>query len=104
MRGFAPSLLALSAGVAWLAITTAFLPASSEGIRKTGTATSLGGACDTGAVIARLPDVQEASGLVSSRRNPGVLWTHNDSGQPLLYAFGTDGKLRGRVSVTGAVV
>lgn len=27
-------------------------------------------------------DLEEASGLVASRRYPGMLWTHNDSGHP----------------------
>jgi hypothetical protein len=30
-----------------------------------------------------------------------VLWSHNDSGQPLLYAFGVDGSPRGVVRVAG---
>lgn len=38
----------------------------------------------------------EASGLVVSRKNPGVLWTHNDSGNaPWLYALAEDGSTRG---------
>ncbi len=49
------------------------------------------------------PLVQEASGLVASRKNPGVLWVHNDSGdEPRLYAFTTQGKLLGTCTITGA--
>jgi hypothetical protein len=33
-----------------------------------------------------------------------VLWTHNDSGDPVLVAVGMDGALRGTVRVTGATV
>lgn len=37
----------------------------------------------------------EASGLVASRMNPGVLWTHNDSGNaPWLYALAENGSTR----------
>jgi hypothetical protein len=60
--------------------------------------------CSGGAIVARLPDIQEASGLAVSRRIPGILWTHNDSGQPLVYAVDSTGQVRARVRVTGASV
>lgn len=38
------------------------------------------------------PFVREASGLAASRRHPGVLWTHQDSGSgPVLHALMRDG-------------
>ena len=46
--------------------------------------------------------VSEASGIAISRKTPGVLWSHNDSGEPALVALATDGKPRGRVLVSGA--
>jgi hypothetical protein len=46
--------------------------------------------------------VPEASGVAVSRRTPGLLWLHNDSGEPNLFAVATDGSLRGRVYVSGA--
>jgi hypothetical protein len=49
------------------------------------------------------PAVNESSGLVASRRNPGLFWTHNDSGDaPILYAFDRAGKRRGAWRVAGA--
>lgn len=46
--------------------------------------------------------VDESSGLAASHRAEGMLWTHNDSGgQPVLYAIGLDGKLRGSVRLAG---
>jgi hypothetical protein len=51
-----------------------------------------------------LPRIKEASGLTLSRRTSGVLWTHNDSGQPILYAFDASGTVRGRVRVPNATV
>jgi hypothetical protein len=49
------------------------------------------------------PKNEEASGLAASRRTPGVLWTHNDSGgEPVLFAMNPDGALRGKVRVDGA--
>lgn len=37
--------------------------------------------------------ITEASGIVASQKNPGVLWVHNDSGQDnLVYALTTQGK------------
>ena len=46
----------------------------------------------------------EASGLVVSARNPGVLWSHNDSGdQARIFALRADGSLVGVVKLTGAL-
>src|SRR5919108_1199462 len=40
------------------------------------------------------PRVVESSGLAASRRHPGVLWTHNDSGDAArLFAIGRDGRV-----------
>lgn len=39
-------------------------------------------------------DIDESSGLVASRRHPGILYTHNDSGgAPVIYAVKADGAL-----------
>jgi hypothetical protein len=47
--------------------------------------------------------ITESSGVAVSRTHPGVLWTHNDSGDgPYLYAFDIEGKHRGTFRVTGA--
>jgi hypothetical protein len=38
--------------------------------------------------------IPEASGIVKSRRHPGIFWVHNDSGNaPLLFAVRADGRL-----------
>jgi hypothetical protein len=51
-----------------------------------------------------LPDaVHESSGLALSAGGD-ALWTHNDSGEPLLHLVGTDGTPRGSVRVAGATV
>ena len=48
-------------------------------------------------------EATELSGLALSRSNPGVLWTHNDSGdRPRLLAVAPDGRLLADVAVTGA--
>jgi hypothetical protein len=51
-----------------------------------------------------MPDaIDESSGLAVSRRDPGILWTQNDSrGTPSLFAVEPNGTLRGEVRVTGA--
>jgi hypothetical protein len=54
--------------------------------------------------VARLAAVPEASGIAVSRRTPGRFWSHNDSGQPVLFAFDADGTAVRRVTVTGAAV
>lgn len=47
-----------------------------------------------------LPEIPEASGLAVSRRAPGLLWSHNDSGNDaVLFALDTSGRIRGRVRV-----
>ncbi len=49
-----------------------------------------------------VPGLTESSGLAASRANPGVLWTHNDSGSGAdLYAIRLNGKLAGRWTVPG---
>jgi hypothetical protein len=40
-----------------------------------------------------ITNLSEASGLASSERNPGVLWTHNDGACGKIYAFQTNGAL-----------
>jgi len=60
--------------------------------------------CRDAVRIGDLLDVREASGLAPSRVTADVLWSHNDSGEPVLYAIGLDGRPRGRVRVTGAAV
>jgi len=47
--------------------------------------------------------ISESSGVAPSRRTPGVLWTHDDSGEPpYVYAIDTTGAARGTFSITGA--
>jgi hypothetical protein len=47
--------------------------------------------------------VNESSGVVASRANQGLYWTHNDSGDgPFLYAFDRAGAKRGVWRVAGA--
>jgi len=49
------------------------------------------------------PRVKESSGIAASRAHPGVLWTHNDSGDDA-YVYATDlsGADRGGVRIRGA--
>lgn len=47
--------------------------------------------------------ITESSGLVASRREPDVFWTHNDSGDgPYVYAFDRRGRLLAVATVAGA--
>lgn len=51
----------------------------------------------------RSPRIVESSGVAVSRAHPGVLWTHNDSGdRPFLYATDLQGRDRGALLVPGA--
>lgn len=88
------------------------------------TALALAGAAGAALIVRRLTDdragdrpleftpavplapgvLDESSGLAVTRREPHLLWSLNDSGNPAeLVAVDTLGRLRGRVRVTGAV-
>ena len=44
--------------------------------------------------------VAESSGIVESRRHPGVFWTHNDKGNAaVIYAIRRDGEMVGQFKV-----
>jgi len=58
--------------------------------------------CEVSRTLSVMSELHEASGLAPSRRNSQLLWSHNDSGDPTIYAIGLDGKVRGRVRLTGA--
>lgn len=46
--------------------------------------------------------ISEASGIATSQQNPGVLWTHNDSGDKnRLFALNTKGKHLGVYTIAG---
>ena len=48
-------------------------------------------------------EITEASGIVSSTLTPGILWTHNDSGDsPRIFAIDEQGALRGVWALGGA--
>ncbi len=47
--------------------------------------------------------LKEISGLVVSRKNPGVFWVHNDSGdQAVVYALDQDMSIQAMITVNGA--
>ena len=58
--------------------------------------------CSTVLHDAMLGALPEASGLALSARTPGVLWSMNDSGVPLVFPLDLMGRVVGRVRVTGA--
>jgi hypothetical protein len=56
------------------------------------------GPCQVTSGPAAMPEIPETSGLAVSRRHPGLLWSHNDSGnESVLFAIDTAGEVRGRV-------
>jgi len=49
-------------------------------------------------------EIDESSGVACSRVNPGVFWTHNDSGdEPRLFAFNAKGEDLATFQVEGAI-
>ncbi|HEY0671157.1 MAG TPA: hypothetical protein VGD27_02765 [Longimicrobiales bacterium] len=56
--------------------------------------------CTSPRRVGALPGaLREASGLAVSRAHPGILWLHNDSGEPYLFAVDTLGNVRARIEV-----
>jgi len=48
--------------------------------------------------------ITEASGLAASRNNPGVVWTHNDSGGAAsLYALGRQAQIKATLPLSGGL-
>lgn len=65
--------------------------------------TAAGVECTPQSARIAIRGVPEASGVAVSRRTPGVIWSLNDSGDPLLFALDASGAVKGRVRVTGAM-
>ena len=80
----------------WL-VLTALLGACSGGAEPAGESAA---SCSAPQLVAPLPaELNEASGVAVSRRHPGVLWAHNDSGEPVIFALDTLGHLLARITV-----
>ena len=60
--------------------------------------------CKPAATLQRVAELPEGSGLAASRRTPGRFWSHNDSGEPELFALDRNGRVIGRLSISGAAV
>jgi hypothetical protein len=59
---------------------------------------TLDGPCAVANGPAMVPELTESSGLAVSRRTPGLLWSHNDSGNDaVLFAIDPAGTVHGRV-------
>jgi hypothetical protein len=82
--------------------TSTVPPTTSESLPVGTTVCDLYEAIDTHGSV-ESPDLVEASGMASSRTNPGVLWSHNDSrGTATLYAFTVTGDDLGAYDIPGA--
>ena len=60
--------------------------------------------CRPSGAVMRLAGLSEASGLAVSRTTAGRLWSHNDSGKPVIVAIDSSGKVTGEVAIAGARV
>ena len=60
--------------------------------------------CQAAGPLVSVAELTEGSGVAASKRSPGRFWTHNDSGEPVLIALDSTGKVLGRVRVSGARV
>lgn len=86
-----PTLVMLGAGL----LASPALATASGTCTAYGTGAQVGTIADTG--------VNEASGVAASHQNPGIYWTHNDSGNSGdLIALAEDGSVVARFSVSNA--
>lgn len=60
--------------------------------------------CKPAAALVRVPELPEGSGLAASRRTPSRFWSHNDSGAPVLFSLDSNGRVIGRLGLSGAAV
>ncbi len=82
----------------------ALVVAAALGTAMTAEAQQSAAHCKPATTLQRLPELPEGSGLAASRRTPGRFWSHNDSGEPVLFALDGNGRLTGRLSISGATV
>jgi len=54
--------------------------------------------------LVRVAELPEASGVAVSRRSPGRLWSHNDSGEAVLVGLDTRGAVTAGVRLSGVKV
>jgi hypothetical protein len=85
----------------WIA---ALLGSSVAGLLGSPVAASADSPCTPATELVHIPGVAEASGVAASRQTPGLIWTHNDSGEPVLHAIDASGTVTRRVEVRGARV
>jgi hypothetical protein len=90
IRDIRVALIIMCVSFGWPAVSTAQQPAAPQ--------------CQASGPLVRIPDLPEASGIAVSRRSPGRLWAHNDSGDAVLVALDTRGSVTGRVRVSGLKV
>jgi hypothetical protein len=60
--------------------------------------------CRPAGAPVRVKELPEGSGLAASRRTPGRFWSHNDSGDAVLFALDANGRVTGRLALPGATV
>ena len=104
MSSDAPLISAVFAAITLMIIAVPLAAAPDADIAMYLQQNAPGSGCRPSGDIVRLNGLSEASGVAASRRMPGVLWAHNDSGEPLIFALNEQGAVTGRVRVTGAKV
>jgi hypothetical protein len=100
------ALIAAASVLAWGATVAARHPAS-KAPAATAAATASSARELSCVIKTRLQSIgalPEASALALSRRTPELLWSMDDSGDPVVVPLSTSGVAKGRVRVTGATV
>jgi hypothetical protein len=65
-------------------------------------ATNISGqSCRTALQPVPLAAIPEASGIAVSQLSPGLLWTHNDTSEPVVFAIRASGEVQGRTRLAG---
>ena len=60
--------------------------------------------CRVSGSLGRIDGLSESSGVAVSRSSAGRLWTHNDSGDPVIFALTGTGSVAGKIQLTGVKV
>jgi hypothetical protein len=88
----------------WVLLLCLLAACAETDVPRAATESAVAPQCSSAQRVRALPpDLREASGVAVSRKHPGILWVHNDSGEPVLFALDTLGRLRARITVVARV-
>jgi hypothetical protein len=103
-QAYFAALFVLFAVITWDATVRARRPAAQPNKPVGGHELSCDLTKDGAQSLQLLGNLPEASGLALSRRSSNLLWSLNDSDDPVVIALSTTGQVKGQVRVAGAAI